>query len=717
MKRLLLIAVFFVNAVFLTAQIQTSCLPKSFELAGSGQNMRSMLADEDLQFVEFLPDTALKPVQDTQNRALWSGYVKECSYSPDNSGNTVSLPDGGKLWRLGIACPGAAAVGLVLDSFEIPDGAYVFVCDAHGNGFIGGFGAGNNNVHRRLPVRPFDSDSVVLEYYEPSDAAFPGTLRVASISYETVCPQTAFRRTGNFLAAENCSPHTSSNPELDNIKRGVCLQYIRDNNGHRTYYSTGSLINNPDGKPYIYTAAHNSYSNPGEAEDYVCYFNYEVPALDSLVRGTAECTVAGATVLAKSDDLDFALLELNTAPPRSYRPYMLGWTADGIDGDYLLCIQHPQGDTKRYSVCEDLSITTFCNANGCLYENGFFLIPEWIHGTTAAGSSGSPLIIMGGEKVVGALTGGASTCSAPYDDAFSRFALAFDVYPESGRQMKAWLDPDGEGIRSMDGREMYAEPSVRTGNIPSGGKPSIITLSSANDYYTGHNSMGHTAYAEKFEFETDQLLSGVYVMQYLSSNRYGNNTWLRIYEGGDVPGNLLYEAALPKYSQGNVSNISQAENFMAFPEEIRAGKSFYVSCELEYAGNMDMFSVYAAPAAYNTAYFEAGDVWSAFTGHPVRPQYLSLWIEPVLRDNHALAASAEDAPSTMSLLPNPTYGDLTVYGTDGSGFDYRIYDLSGRLCSQGHAIDGKIAMPAEPGFYVVSIHAGGGTLNEKVLKL
>lgn len=715
MKRLLLIAVFFVNAVFLTAQIQTSCLPKSFELAGSGQNMRSMLAGEDLQFVEFLPDTALKPVQDTQNRALWSGYVKECSYSPDNSGNTVSLPDGGKLWRLGIACPGAAAVGLVLDSFEIPDGAYVFVCDAHGNGFIGGFGAGNNNVHRRLPVRPFDSDSVVLEYYEPSDAAFPGTLRVASISYETVCPQTAFRRTGNFLTAENCSPHTSSNPELDNIKRGVCLQYIRDNNEHRTYYSTGSLINNPDGKPYIYTAAHNSYSNPGEAEDYVCYFNYEVPALDSLVRGTAECTVAGATVLAKSDDLDFALLELNTAPPRSYRPYMLGWTADGVDGDYLLCIQHPQGDTKRYSVCEDLDITTFCNANGCLYRNGFFLISEWIHGTTAAGSSGSPLIIMGGEKVVGALTGGASTCSAPYDDAFSRFALAFDVYPESIRQMKAWLDPDGEGLRSMEGKEMYDQPCTRESNMQAGSKPSVVSLST-NNYYAGHNDLQYSAYAEKFTFDNPQTLTGVYVMQYLSSYKYYNNTYLRIYEGGDAPGELLYETQLPKYSSGTVSVISSAENLIALPQEIEVGNSFYISCEVEYAANMDCFALYSADVATNTAYFETGGLWVPFTEHPTRPANVSLWVEPVVYDNVA-SEIKEDVSAGFAVFPNPSRGEVNVRIPSGNGFSYSVYDLSGRECARGESADGSIKLPGERGFYIVSVSADGETHTEKVLRL
>lgn len=709
-KRIVLSACFLLYCLCSVAQLQTPCPPYSFEENNGGRGLRSALAADDMQFVVYKADTAGGLETNTELKALCSGYVKECSYSIDDSGTKISLPDGASLWRLGISCPGAAAISMVLDSFNIPDGAMVHVRDVHGRRYMGGFGSANNNVHNRLPIRPFEGDSLILEYYEPADAAFGGSLRVARISYETICPTAALRRTGSFGVAEKCSPHTSTEPELDNLKRAVCLQYII--NGTKAYYSTGSLINNTAGKPYIYTAAHNSYASVGEAEDYVCYFNYEVPALDSLVRGTAECTMAGATVIAKAVDLDFVLLELNNMPPKSYRPYMLGWTADTPNG-YFVCIQHPEGDTKRYSLFYgSLSAQSF---SPDLKLGGFWWVSQWSRGTTAGGSSGSPLIDRSRDMVVGVLTGGASECAKPISDFFSRFDLAFDYHSESDKQLKSHLDVNGEGLRSMEGKEMYDQPCVRESNMQAGSKPAVESLST-NNYYAGHNDLQYSAYAEKFTFDNPQTLTGVYVMQYLSSYKYYNNTYLRIYEGGDSPGAMLYETQLPKYSSGTVAIISSAENFIALPQEIEVGNSFYISCELEYAANMDRFALYSADVSANTAYFETGGLWVPFTEHPARPANVSLWVEPVVYDNVA-SEIKEDTSAGFAVFPNPSRGEVNVRIPSGNGFSYSVFDLSGRECAHGESADGSIKLPGERGFYIVSVSADGETHTEKVLRL
>jgi hypothetical protein len=55
------------------------------------------------------------------------GYRHRVNYNLENSGEWSALPDGGKIWRLIVACPGALSINLLYDKFWIPDGAELYI--------------------------------------------------------------------------------------------------------------------------------------------------------------------------------------------------------------------------------------------------------------------------------------------------------------------------------------------------------------------------------------------------------------------------------------------------------------------------------------------------------------------------------------------------------------------------------------------------------------
>jgi V8-like Glu-specific endopeptidase len=116
-----------------------------------------------------------------------------------------------------------------------------------------------------------------------------------------------------------CLPDVSCNPVLEKIAGSVCLLII---NG--TTYCTGVLVNNTtnDGKPYLLTASHCLQNNNSLGSRVVAFFNYLSPRCEKQIRGSEEFSLSGSTVKALSNEVDFALLELNEEPPADFRPYL-----------------------------------------------------------------------------------------------------------------------------------------------------------------------------------------------------------------------------------------------------------------------------------------------------------------------------------------------------------------------------------------------------------
>lgn len=147
MKKSIFIAVILLLPFVIYGQISTQEEPVSFKtnipaLRTSERTVKSF-ASLDMKIIE------QEDIEDESNgRPPRFGYRHEVNYNLDNSGEWTDLPDGNKVWRLVISCPGALSINLLYDKFWIPDGAKFFVYSTDRKHSIGAFTSVNNNGDR-----------------------------------------------------------------------------------------------------------------------------------------------------------------------------------------------------------------------------------------------------------------------------------------------------------------------------------------------------------------------------------------------------------------------------------------------------------------------------------------------------------------------------------------------------------------------------------------
>lgn len=377
-------------------------------------------------------------------------YKFMTDYTPENSGSRFTLPDGTKVWRLGIRSEGALSLNIMFSEYHLPEGARVFLYNSDQSEVLGSFNHLNNSERGILPVAPIQGDELIVEYQEPAAAAFPGKLAVGEVNHgyrdlRVSEPQPDF-------TAFECMPTVAcfqdTTTRYDDIERSVLLLIIDGQIG-----CTGTLVNNTanDGKPYLLTASHclnNQFriQNPDYEEvagKIVCYFNYNSPQCSPVEPGRTDQTVASAHFRAVNEKTDMALLELLDTPPTDYRAYYAGWNAQDAGTAPYTCIHHPSGSLKRISVAEgNVELQTYKITATEFDENAHWKVARWTTGCTAGGSSGSPLLD-GDNRIIGGLTGGASNCVNPVEDFFFSIQKSWSEPTDSSRQLKYWLDPVG----------------------------------------------------------------------------------------------------------------------------------------------------------------------------------------------------------------------------------------------------------------------------------
>lgn len=387
-------------------------------------------------------------------------YKFMTDYKPENSGVRFTLPDGTKVWRLGIRSEGALSLNVMFSEYHLPEGARVFLYNNDQSEVLGSFNHLNNSERSILPVAPIQGDELIIEYQEPMEAAFPGKLAVGEVNhgyrkFRISEPQPDF-------AAFQCMPavacYQDSTTRYDAIERSVVLMIINGTTG-----CTGTLINNTanDGKPYLLTASHclnNQFQVKNSdyeevAGNIVCYFNYNSPQCSPVEPGRTDQTIASAHFRAVNELTDMALLELQDTPPADYRAYYAGWNAQDAGTAPYTCIHHPGGSLKRLNLVEgNVELTTYKIQVTDFNENSHWKVGRWTTGCTAGGSSGSPLLDSD-NRVIGGLTGGASSCLNPVEDFFFSIQKSWSEPADSSKQLKYWLDPVGVTVPICTGMD------------------------------------------------------------------------------------------------------------------------------------------------------------------------------------------------------------------------------------------------------------------------
>lgn len=359
--------------------------------------------------------------------------------------------DGRLVWTTGFSSDGAGALKLHLENVMLPPGSAAFVYgrngETHGPYEIGG-------------ATPLDfwtntvfADEVFLEVQLPAENVDPRMVNVSVASvghleHEWFAPQFSSAVTA---AAEslpscfrdlNCVTSTGF-PEIESVSKAVAHISYREGSG--IFVCSGALLNTTAGTsiPYFLTANH-CVSRAEVAATVEAYWDYRTTACggSAALRSGLPRTL-GASLLAtgakQAGKADFTLLRLAEQPPAGR--YYLGWSAQKeavAAGSTLYRVSHPDGGAQSYSAhvvsavpspgaCPDLPASRFIYSKNA-------------DGATKGGSSGAPLVLRDGLKVVGQLFG---RCGRNLDDACdvaenSAVDGSFATYFEDVRQ---WLAP------------------------------------------------------------------------------------------------------------------------------------------------------------------------------------------------------------------------------------------------------------------------------------
>jgi hypothetical protein len=271
-----------------------------------------------------------------------------------------------------------------------------------------------------------------VEYLDPGPASAPGPAPFLVSEVSHVYKDPLAKDAGGFEAQAAGSCNLEMRSDWATVARSVGL--LQFSSGVGEYLCTGTLLNNAnnDLKPYLLTANH-CFDTPAEAQSLRVYWNYntgDVPA-------SSTPHTDGASVLATGPESDFTFVLLTGTLPAGL--FFSGWDAAAPPlSSAVTGIHHPDGSHKRIS----FGSTVAHNTGGLPGPSQNFAGVRWNTGVTEPGSSGSGIWTgaPSSAKLVGTLTGGASSCDTPSGvDYYGSFSV---TYPRISQFLAKDTTPD-----------------------------------------------------------------------------------------------------------------------------------------------------------------------------------------------------------------------------------------------------------------------------------
>lgn len=662
-----------------------------------------------------------------------------------NSGVNFTLNDGTKVWRLGIYSPGALSINLLFTEYELPEGASLYIYDEEQRQLLGSFNHLNNSDLNILPTSPIAGDRLIIEYQEPANAPFKGRLKLGEVNhaYRTLM---GMEPGGSSADIDKIPPLACMNEASNDYARwgkSVVLMIIDGSVG-----CTGALVNNTDsdGKPYLLTASHClnrqfTVKNPDYekiAGSIVCFYNFDSPLCDPILRGAEEMSTASSYLRAIDEQADMALLELTATPPSYYMPYYAGWNIEGTGLAPFVCLQHPKFSVKRISI-SDKSLTpyTLTDPNMVFYKDAHLRVSEWQLGYTASGSSGSPLFNNRGE-IIGALSGGRSTASKPHDDYFYSLAATWSRNDEPSRQLSYWLNSSGDNSKSCAALDPHKSVTCeRLSNVLSSGNQEKVEATpypgDENGYLFGSNSDGVTEYAEEYNLSSKASIHGVFMLTPpCGDNQKELEVEITIYSGNSSPEIQLHKTIFkPKYKNLSIIDNSfidsdkplnrSQENFIKFDKPVEVSGRVFIGYNIKRAPSGASFATYSLPkgaSTRNSAWVKEGNSWKEATAYTKAGFSTSLFIDPVVSYNNSVSNESITSNDNIHIFKGATKGSVNVMiDEDPSGYTYSIYKTKGTLVASGkinnHAT--TINIPnIDSGIYIINVKKENDSYTSKI---
>ncbi|MEI6277108.1 MAG: hypothetical protein WCP08_14010 [Prolixibacteraceae bacterium] len=594
LKRILCL-ILFITPIFsylCQGQISYGGSPASFTLLKSLKSTLPVIGmspvnNEELQ---------LKDIQSKEpNKKYRFAVGFDVDISPDNSG-VWDQADGVNIWRVAILSKGAYSLNILFDRAILPTGASIFIYSPDHTILRGAFTANNEQSSGMLPVSPLPGEEIIVEYNEPVNVSTHGDLHISRVNHDY--KNMIGRRPLGESGACNMDVYCWDAMVMAKEKQAVVQLVIAGMD-----LCTGTLVNNTsrDKTPYLITAGH-CILTAKDAQQTVFTFNYESSfcGTNGSLNGYIDQSMTGSILRARSDSLDFALVELEMPPPPSYRPYYAGWDHSLSVSPYTRTVHHPKGDVKKVSIDSDAPGIATYSATGRL-NNSFWLVKKWDIGTTEAGSSGCPLF-NNANLIIGSLTGGTATCENSINDYFAMFHYQWDYSSPVTKQLKRWLDPSNTGEYRIESIDPIASGSAcnQISDVSPGEKYELVKINNGKGYVSGHNSLRITSYAQEFD-QTEKTTISAFSAGFAKAISGVNNTnstvefqFYKINENSGLPGVVLKTIKLP------ISSLKAgALNFFVLDQPLEITGKFFIGYNINYSNTSDSIALYHAPQRFN----------------------------------------------------------------------------------------------------------------------
>ena len=375
----------------------------------------SIHARRDAHFLE-----PLEPSATAQTAPNQVGVGRRLDLNSTELGKRFANPDGSKVRALSFVSPGALALRVHLEDFDLADGDQVYVYglaeDSHVAGPYSGrgpFGTGE------FWTDAVEGDTVVIEHYvRRHETGF----RISELShiYGSIAPDLVTPQVQSCEVDANCAAEM----EMSAVGRMLF------NSGGGSFVCTGTMLNNNSGdfSPLFLTAAH-CISTQAEANTLTVYWFYRTTGCNSNVVAPGTPVSAGATLLSTLHTADETLLQITGALPAGLG--FSGWNAAVVPGQTSAYgLHHPGGGLPpsltsylRKSVGIVSGVPEDCQPAGLV---GGMLV-NWSSGLTEPGSSGSGLFLGNHGGLVGTLSCGPDVVSC--NNALSLYGRLSDFYP------------------------------------------------------------------------------------------------------------------------------------------------------------------------------------------------------------------------------------------------------------------------------------------------
>lgn len=340
--------------------------------------------------------------------------------------------DGSRVSRVDVHSPGAAATRLSLAlSRAHPDLTIRFAGNGAGAEV---FGPRPLNAIVESTARDglfwtpvLEGDTASLEVHAAPGASLDGvTLHFGPLAHMVLAGESLRRVDGK--RAVDIGASASCNIDIACVAPSAALTQAANSVGKMVFndragfaYLCSAVMLNDSTRtftPYLLSSNHCIAEDPAFIASTInVYWFFRAHACNSLAIPPFALQTGGATLLARSDDWDWLLLRLNTAPPVGVT--FSAWRAEPVpEGAIATGLHHPEGDLAKFSQGNTTGYQLF-------RDGTTFIRMVWSQGTTENGSSGSGLFtyLASGDfyEVRGALFGGDASCANRNgDDYYSR---------------------------------------------------------------------------------------------------------------------------------------------------------------------------------------------------------------------------------------------------------------------------------------------------------